>query len=144
MSEQIENRLSVVEEIVVEFADKVEDNTAKIEAIQEGMTGLMSRDEFVQYLMTCYEKFEHLKGLFEGITGLPGGDILVPNRFGDRIAKVEAENAQIRERFVTILEDICWSLGEIQGQISDPIHKTSRLDRLRAEVSERARALRRG
>lgn len=144
MSEHIENRLSVVEEIVVEFADKVGDNAARIEAIQEGMTGLTPRNEFAQYLMTCYEKFEHLEGLFQEITGLPGSDIMVPHRFGDRIAKVEAENAQIRERFVTILEEICWSLGEIQGQISDPIHKTSSLDRLRAEVSERARALRRG
>ena len=143
--EALNTRLDGFEAALIETDDKLD--VAITAASQAEITAndtadnATPRDQFDHYIGVNYEKFQYLGGLIAEITRMEVKDVLIPTRFGEKVAKIEAENNDFKRDIVHLLKCIADSMSEIQGQITDPLNTTTAMDRLRQEVIERSRTI---
>ena len=70
--------------------------------------------------------------------GLPDLQVCDSERLGNRIERLEAELHRQTRKHIDLLNEIHTAMIEVKGQISNPIHKASALERLRQDIQVEA------
>ena len=132
-------------DLMIKLTEEMEKVTQRVAFVEDEIEALPT--SYVQHRLfqeqnaLLHDKQDDMNALLGDVLGLPDLQVCDSERLGNRIERLEAELHRRTRKHIDLLNEIHTAMIEVKGQISDPIHKASALERLRQNVKADAEKL---